>query len=236
MRIAGWMVLFAVLGMGMVQAEEAEAQWMAMFSEGKRVGYYKRSRVATPDSVVTMEFTAASMDGDADNPSLLSLNETVETPHGSLVRFRREAAQPGRMMRMTGTVQGDKLLIGFMAGGQRQEVMLDWSEEVVSVDGRQQLAIKKGLKPGTRYQFRQFLPDFMAVADVLAEVGQVREVDVLGEKMSLVETRETVVVGDNVVFYEVYRDAQAKVMKVVVPAMELEMVNCSEAFAMMPPE
>lgn len=236
MRILGWMVLLIVFGMEMVRAEETETQWMAMFSEGKKVGYYKRIRVAHADSVVTTELTAASMDGDADNPSLLSLNETVETPHGTLVRFRREAAQPGRMMRMTGTVQGDKLLIGFMAGGKKQETTLDWFPDVLMVEGRQQLAVKKGLVPETRYQFRQFLTDFMAIADAMVEVIGPEQVDVLGEKQTLTKTREWMVVDGKPLEYLVYRDAQVKVMKVVIPGMGLEMVNCSEAFAMTPPE
>lgn len=239
MRVVGVVVAMCLLVVGCAQneiAEKRQSQWMAMYAKGKRVGYYQRVRLADGDSVVTTELTTLSMDGQSDDAGTLAFNETVETSSGKLRWFRRETSQGGHMMRVKGTVQDSIIQFVWGTQGQKQESQMPWDDQALMVDGRQQLAEQKGLKPGTEYRFQQFLTDFMSLADVLVVVGEKKEVDVLGKKMTLTETRELTTVRGNTLEYLVYRDDKANVKKVVVPTFELEMVNCSEAFAMTPPD
>ena len=239
MRVVLLYVAVCVFMMGCAQGEKAEkreSQWLAMYNKGKRVGYYQRVRIAEGDSVVTTELTTLSMDQNTSEPSTLSFNETIETSSGKLIWFRRETSQSGNMMRITGTVQDTSIHFVWGVGGQKQESIMPWDSKALMIEGRQLLAKKQGLKPGTEYRFQQFLTDFMSVAEVLVVVGEQKEMDLLGEKVLLTETRELITVQGNLLEYLVYRDAKFKVMKVVVPNFNLEMINCSEAFATTPPD
>lgn len=228
------LLLCVVLGVGSAQAQEVEQAYMAVFVKGERVGYYNKMRKVFADSVVTAELMTFSVQIDEGTIEKLSIDETVESRDGKLIHFRHETAKGARLFRLSGRREGDQLHISFVSDGQKHQRELDWSEPALFVEGRHLLAQQKGLKPDTHYQYLQFFTSDLSVAETWVSVVGEAEVNVLGEKMKLIETKEVVSLQGGSVTYIVYRDTSFKPIKIVVPSMFMEMVSCSEAFAVNP--
>jgi hypothetical protein len=235
MRFVG-LLLCGILGLGggSVLAQEVEQDYMAVFVKGERVGYHNKIRKMFADSVVTTEFMTFSVKVDEGTIEKLSIDETVESRDGKLIRFRHETAKGTRLFRLAGRRDGDRLRISLVSDGQKHQRELDWSEPALFVEGRYLLAKQKGLKPGTHYQYLQFFTSDLSVGETWASVVGEATVDVLDKKMKLIETKEDVSLQGRTVTYIVYRDASLKPFKIVIPSMFIEMVSCSEAFAMTP--
>jgi hypothetical protein len=234
--IIGFWVVLSV-GLGVVEAQEArEAQWMAVLVNGKKVGYYKKTRVANADSVVTTELITYEIDAGTEKVEMLSMNETVETASGRLIRFRKESVQKDVNRRVLGQVLGDTLHVAGVANGQKSLKMLDWFDDVQMVEGRRLHAQKYALKPGTRYYIRQFLVDFMAIAEVSVEIHEAVDVQLIDRVATLTETREVLQVLGRTLNTVAYVNDQMRPMKVVIPQVSMEMIDCTEAYALTPPE
>ncbi|MBT3604063.1 MAG: hypothetical protein HN521_13475 [Candidatus Latescibacteria bacterium] len=231
-----WLFLGGVLCAGTLplQAQEIDQRFMAVFVQGKRVGYYRALRKAFPDSIVTTEFMTFSVDAGEGTIEKLSVDETVETRDGQLIHFRHETSKGPRYFRLAGQRDGLMLTVALASDGQKQENLINWPEGARMVEGRRILAIENGLKKGTSYQFLQFFGDNLAVGEVTVSVLGEVEVDILGEKMILTETLEVIVLEDKKLEYTVYRDASATPMKIIAPTMFMELINCSQAYAMTP--
>lgn len=216
-------------------AQKAEEQYMAVFIQGKRVGYYKNVRKVVADSVVTTELMTFSVDAGQGMVEKLSIDETVETKDGQLVRFRHEAAQGERLFQIRGDRQGDQIHLVLTSQKEKHEKMMQWLDETHMVEGRRLLVKKMGLTQGTEYEYERLFTETLAMGMVKVSVGGKKEVEVLGKTMELTETQELVSLQQRAVQYLVYRDETTKPIKIVVPSMYMEMVDCSKDYAMTPP-
>jgi len=222
------------LGVGLLHAQDVDQEYMAVFVKGKRVGYHNKMRKVFADSVVTTELMTFSIKVDEGTIEKLSIDETVESRDGKLIHFRHETVKGARLFRLAGRRDGNRLRISLVSDSQKHQHELDWSEPGLFVEGRHLLAIQKGLKPDTQYQYLRFFTEDLSVGEAWVSVLGEAEVDVLGKKMKLIETKEEVSLQGRTVTYVIYRDASFKPLKIVVPSMFMEMVACSEAFAMTP--
>lgn len=226
-----WLLAF---GAGDLLAQEK--QWMAVMVNGKKVGYYKKVRVANTDSVVTTELMTYEIDAGTNKVELLSLNVTVETASGKLVRFKKESIQNETKRIVTGYVQNDTLQIAGMLNDHKTMDMMPWPDDVVMVEGRRLLDHKQGITQGTKYHTRQFLVDLMAIANVAIEVGGKSEVQLFEHKEQLTEVREVLHARGNKLTTLIYVNDQMRPMRVSIPQLSMEMIDCNEAYAMTPPE
>jgi hypothetical protein len=222
------------LGVGFLHAQEVEQEYMAVFVKGKRVGYHNKTRKVFADSVVTTELMTFSIPVDEGTIEKLSIDETVESRDGKLIHFRHETAKGARLFRLAGRRDGHRLQISLVSDGQKHQRELDWSEPALFVEGRHLLARQKGLKAGLQYQYLRFFTEDLSVGEAWVSVLGEVEVDVLGKKIKLIETKEEVSLQGRTLTYVIYRDASFKPLKIVAPSMFMEMVSCSEAFAMTP--
>ena len=234
-RLVGYM-LASCFVLGTVLAEAQEKQWMAVMVNGKKVGYYKKQRIANADSVITTELMAYEIDAGTDKIDLLSVNETVETTTGKLMRFRKESIQNDVKRRLVGQVVGDTLHVAGLVNDKKSIDMMSWPEDVVMIEGRRLLALKHGLKPGTKYHPRQFMVDFMAIADVVIEVGERSDVQIFDQVEQLTEIREVLRVRGQALSTLMYINDQMRTMKAIIPQLSMEMIDCNEVYAMTPPE
>lgn len=222
------------MGAWPVHAQEMDQQFMAVFVQGKRVGYFKNLRRVFADSVVTTELMTFSVDAGEGTVDKLSVDEVVETPEGQLLHFRHERVRGPILVRIAGTLNGPKLQVSLVREGQKQEHELDWPEGARMAEARRLLAKEQGLTEGTQYTFMQFFSDGLVAGEVMVSIGGEEEVEVLGTKMKLTKTTEVISLQDKTLEYTVYRDASARAMKIIAPTMFMELVNCSEAYAMTP--
>jgi len=232
LTVCFWVLLVVGLGVG----EAQEAQWMAVLVNGKKVGYYKKTRVANADSVVTTELMTYEIDAGTDKVELLSVSETVETALGKLIRFRKESVQKDLKRRVLGHVVGDTLHVAGVVNDQKSLKMLDWYDDVQMVEGRRLQALKHGLKPGTKYHARKFMVDFMAIVEVSVEVHEPVDVQLIDRVERLTETRERLQMHGQTLNSISYRNDQMRPMKIVIPQISMEMIDCAEGYALTPPE
>ena len=233
-RFIGLFLCFCFVGPA--PAQEIDQQYMAVFIQGKRVGYYKKLRKAFADSVVTTELMVFSVDAGEGTIDKLTVDETVETVDGQLIHFRHETAKGKRFFRLIGIRDGSKLRAELVSDKDSQQSLIDWPEGALMAEGRRLLAKEKGLQEGTQYRYVQFFNDGLTQGEVDVSVVGKTDVAILDETMSLTETRETILLQNQQLEYTVYRDASTMPMKIVAPSLFMEMVNCSEAYAMTPPE
>lgn len=236
MKRAIWYVLCGVLCLGAwpVQAQEMDQQYMAVFVQGKRVGYYKKLRKVFPDSVITTELMTFTIDAGQGRVEKLSIDETVETREGALIRFRHEAAQGPRLFRVEGIRDGEQVHLSLISNKEKHEKMIQWSDETLMPEGRRLEAKKRSLFLGTQYEYEQLFTETLTFGDVRVTVGPLKEVVVLGKTMKLTETHELIHLQGRTLEYLVYRDASTKPIKMVAPSMFMELVDCTEAYAMTP--
>lgn len=233
--LAGYL-LAVYLVFGIAFAETQDKQWMAVMVNGKKVGYYKKVRAVKVDSVVTTELMTYEINAGTDKIELLSLNETVETVSGKLIRFRKESIQNDTKRSVNGFVKNDTLFFAGMLGDQKSLDMMPWPDDVVMIEGRRLLDAKHGLKPGTKYHARQFLVDLMAIANVSIEVGNRSKVQVFEKTEELTEVQEKLHARGQTLGTLIYYNDAMRPMKVVIPQLSMEMIDCNEAYAMTPPE
>jgi hypothetical protein len=222
------------LGTANAQAQEVDAHYMAVFVKGDRVGYYKKLRKVFADSVITTELMTFTIDAGTGVVQKLTVDESVESRDGKLIRFRHEAAQGERLFRIAGERNGDTVHLLLVSNKEKHERDMPWSDETLMPEGRRLLAESQGLVLGSQYGYDQLFTETMSFGQVIVTVGPLMEVDVLGEKMKLTETREVIESTGRSLEYLVYRDATTKPIKMVAPTMFMSLVTCSEAYAMTP--
>lgn len=235
-RFIGLFLCICCVGVWPAQAQKIDQQYMAVFVQGKRVGYHRYLRKAFADSIVTTELMVFSVDAGEGTIEKLTVDETVETLDGQLIHFRHETAKGKRFFRLVGFRDGLKLRVELASDKDSQQSIIDWEEGALMAEGRRLLAKEKGLQPGTTYRYPQFFKDSLTIGEVDVTVMGKKDVAILDETMSLTETREVILLQDQKLEYTVYRDASTKPMKIVAPSMFMELVNCSEAYAMTPPD
>ncbi|MBP8304448.1 MAG: transglutaminase domain-containing protein [Phycisphaerae bacterium] len=219
-------------------AEPDEADYFAVFLEGKKVGYAVQKRVVAEGRVTTSERVRISINR-VGVPVTLEMTETaVETPDGKPVAF--EAVQDFSMM--TVTLQGQVRPDGTMevvtrSMGAEQKTKAPWPAGAIMAEGLRLLSLQKGLAEGTQFKATVFTPSLMQAVEAEVIVGSKRDVDLLGTPASLTEVKTSLnVPGSGRLVTTSYVDDSLHAAKSVVPmaGMQFEMVRCSEALATSP--
>jgi len=171
-------------------AEPDEADYFAVFLEGKKVGYAVQKRVVAEGRVTTSERVRISINR-VGVPVTLEMTETaVETPDGKPVAF--EAVQDFSMM--TVTLQGQVRPDGTMevvtrSMGAEQKTKAPWPAGAIMAEGLRLLSLQKGLAEGTQFKATVFTPSLMQAVEAEVIVGSKRDVDLLGTPASLTEVK-----------------------------------------------
>jgi transglutaminase-like putative cysteine protease len=116
---------------------------------------------------------------------------SLETTEGKIlgVFMRQQVLGSGRQLSLAGVVVDDRLHVKVDNG--RLERRLRWSPEVLGLRQQEQLFARKKPKPGDRFSFQRFEPTYNAVLTVRVEVKKPENVDMLGERRSLLRVEMT---------------------------------------------
>jgi len=220
-----------------IAGETTKTEWMAVFLQGKKMGCMKAVRISGDSKTIThQELTLQIKRGGALPVEIRNMTELEETKDGHPLAFKFEQSSFGSSMKSQGMISQDGRLhvkVG-TAGQQMKESTIDWPQGAVMEEGSRLVARKMGLKAGTSYEYRQFLPDSLQVMDVLVKVGNKEDVDLLGRVMPLTKVEQHLKSRGETLSVVSYVDEQSDSYKVIMPmmGMTMEMIACTEQYAL----
>jgi len=213
-----------------------ETDYLAVFIEGKKVGYAVHSRTVAGDKVTTTEEVSITI-SRLGVPVTITMSETsIETKQGNPIGFEVIQQLGAMAMKLAGSVdkQG-KVTLTSMAMGAEQKSSFEWPAGAVMAEGLRLLSLKQGLKEGTQYTVTIFSPGIMQALDAKFSVGPEQDVDLLGRVVRLREvTTSMTMPGAGEVVTKTYVDNDLRALKSTVPiaGMTVEMVACAKEFAL----
>jgi len=213
-----------------------QAEYFAVFMEGKKIGHAIQSRVIADGKVTTTEKVSMQV-SRKDVPVSMNMTETtIETTDGKPLGF--EVAQDFGMMTMniSGTVSEEGMVnMTVTSVGREQKSTFEWPSGAVMAEGLRLLQHEKGLKEGLEYNAKLFSPGSMQAIEAEIRIGPKQNVDLLGRVVALTKV-ETVfkVPGAGEIVGTGYVDGDLRAQKSIVPMMgtQIEMIACAKEFAL----
>lgn len=215
---------------------EKETEYLAVFMEGKKVGYAIHTRTEEGAKVTTSEEVSITI-SRLGFPITVKMTETsVETTAGKPLGFQSIQDLGAMVMKIEGTIGADgTVTLTSSAMGATEKSTMQWPAGALLAEGLRLLTLEKGLKPGTRYAARVFSPGVMQAVNGQVAIGPRKQVDLLGRVVTLTEMTNTLnLPGTGPVTTTSYVDDETRVLKSIMPVagMVVEMVSCPKEFAL----
>jgi len=209
--------------------------YFAAFMDGKKMGYVTHTRTQENARVTNSEHVIFTIKR-ADVAMTISVKETyIETSKGQPLAF--ESMQYLGALGMT--VKGKKNAQGkydvtITTGSNVQKKTIDWPEGALMAEGAELLAQEKGFQPGTRYTAKIFVPMMLQAMDVEIEIGEKKQIDLLGRVIQCTEVINTMKMPTGRIVSTNYIDENHLPQKMIIPVMGMnfEMVACTREFAL----
>jgi len=215
---------------------QAEKEYLAVFMEGKKVGYGIHTRAVADGKVTTTEEVSITI-SRMGMPITVKMTETsVETTAGKPLRFQSVQDLGAMTMKVSGTVGSDGVVQVTSASlGMEQKSTIQWPAGAVMAEGLRLITIKHGLKPGVEYSASIFSPGVMQAINAKVTVGPRKQVDLLGRVRTLTEMTTLMnVPGAGQMTSISYVDDEMQALKNVMPiaGMQVEMISCTKEVAL----
>jgi hypothetical protein len=215
---------------------EAREDYLAIFMEGKKVGYAVNTREVLDGKVKTTTQMSITISRGEITLTVKASDSCIETAKGEPLSFDSQQEMSFVKMNVSGTIEPNGTMIVKKGNSiERQK----WPEGALLAEGLLLLEREKGLKKGTSYKTTIFNPSSADVIDANIIVGDRQPVDLLGRIVSLTEVKTTMsmpAIGEmvSVSYVDDNFDTQKSIMPVM--GMNIEMVACPKEFALSPPE
>jgi len=219
---------------GSAWARESQTDYFAIFMAGKKVGHSKHVRTVADKKVTNAEDMEVSISRGPASMTLRLSQTTVETIEGKPLSFKTVQDMGVVAQQTEGVIEGNQMRIKTGSADEVKESTMPWPEGALMSQGAHLLAVKKGLKEGTRYSVSTFEPASMNRMEVTVTVGAKKNVDLLGRVVPLTEVSAAMKTDVGEVVATSYVDDNQDLQKTVVPllGLSLELVACSEKFAL----
>jgi len=217
-------------------ADSDEAEYLAVFMEGKKVGHAVETRTVSDDKVTTIEQVSITISRGGISVTIEMAETSIETKDGEPLGFEVSQKLGAMVMKVSGLVdkQGQVNLITSSMGNE-QKSTLQWPQGALMAEGLRLLTLKKGLKEGTQYSVMVFSPGMMQAINADILIGAEQNVDLLGRVVPLKEVTTTLnIPGAGEVVSTSYVDRDLKMLKTITPiaGMQVEMIACAKEFAL----
>lgn len=213
-----------------------EAEYLAVFMEGKKVGYAVETRAVSDDKVTTSEQVSITISRGGISVTIDMTETSIETTNGEPLGFEVTQKLGAMTMKMAGQVDKQGMVsLTTNSMGAEQKSTLQWPQGAVMAEGLRLLTLKKGMNEGTQYSGRIFSAGIMQALDADIVIGSEQNVDLLGRVVPLREVTTTLnMPGAGKVISTSYIDRDLKMQKTITPVagMNVEMVACPREFAL----
>ncbi|MGD9110363.1 MAG: transglutaminase-like domain-containing protein [Phycisphaerales bacterium] len=213
-----------------------ETEYLAVFMQGKKVGHAIHSRKIINKQVITSEEVYLTITRMNVPISITMIETSTETPAGEPIGFESVQNMSIMQMQMVGKVKPNGTIeVTTITGTNKQVRSIEWPEGAVMAEGLRLIEEKHGLKEGTQYKVKVFVPSMLQALEAEIIVGPKKEVDLLGRivKLTEVTSKMNMFMAGEVVTTS-YVDDDLRALKTITPVMEMnmEMVACSKEFAL----
>jgi hypothetical protein len=218
------------------KAESDETEYLAVFMEGKKIGYALESRAVSGDKVTSTEQVVITISRGGISMTIEMTETSIETTGGEPLGFESTQKLGAMVMKMTGQVdkQG-KVSLTTSSMGAEQKSTLQWPQGAVMAEGLRLLTLRKGLKEGTQYSVKIFSPGIMQAVNAHISIGPEQNVDLLGRVITLRQVTTAInMPGAGEIINTAYVDQDLRMQKSIMPiaGMQVEMVACPKEFAL----
>ena len=231
--VFGWLAYPSLAGSKVVSDE---TEYLAVYMEGKKVGYAIQSRSVSDGQVTTREEITITISRLGVSMTM-EMNETsIETTAGEPIAFESEQKLGAVVMTMRGQVdkQGQVSLTTTSMGAP-QKSTFQWPEGAVMAEGLRLLSLKRGLQEGTQYFAKLFSAGILQAVHAQIRIGPKQSIDLLGRVVTLQQITTTLnMPGAGDIVTTSYVDDDLQVQKSIMPiaGIQVEMIACAKEFAM----
>jgi hypothetical protein len=222
---------------GATSAPAEKIEYMVILLDGKKVGHAEMIRQESGDTVTTVSRMTMTIGREGVGLTVQQSETNVETRAGGPISFVSVEDFGLGSKKTVGVVKDGKIHVTVSASlGQTQaaEKTMDWPAGAVMSEAARLLSLESGLKEGTKYSMKLFMPSSLAAWDEDVVIGKRVKVDLLGRVVELTEAKSTVKAPGGAMVVTTYINDEGDALKMVTPALgvNVEMVSCSKAVAL----
>ncbi len=219
-----------------VFGETPQTNYFALYFNGSRCGYDIQTRTVEGDRVINIDNIVLELER-MGTPVKLDVSETaIETLDGRPLSFKSTQKISNMDMSVEGDITPDgKMKIRVTNAGNTQELVQDFPKGAVMTEGLSLAFKRQGLKKGTKYTTSLFSPSNLTAMKFSFNVGERKQVDLLGRVVELVEIKGEYFLpesGSTLFTYYVDDDYNSQKMIMPLAGMNIEVIACSKDFAM----
>jgi len=217
-------------------ADSDDTEYLAVFMEGKKIGYAIQNRTVSGEKVTTSEQVNLTINRGGMSVTIEMTETSIETTSGEPLGFEVTQKLGAMAMKVTGQIdkQGQVNLTTSSMGAE-QKSTLEWPQGALMAEGLRLMTLKKGLKEGTQYSAKIFSAGIMQAIETTIRIGPEQSIDLLGRVVTLRKVTTTLVIpGAGEIVSTSYVDRDLKMQKSIMPiaGMQVEMVACAREFAL----
>ncbi|MBN2375329.1 MAG: transglutaminase domain-containing protein [Sedimentisphaerales bacterium] len=227
--------LAAMFGAGFCRAAQQEkVDYYAVYLNDQKMGYYTETRAVKVGKVITTTQLELEINRGEAVIKTAATEKHIETVKGVPLGFEISQDTSGMIMTVTGKViTGDKLEVTINSMGKIQKQVVDWPKGALLTEGVMLLSKKKGLREGTTYDVKMFLPQALQATDTKITIGARKPIDLLGRVVELTEVKMDFSMMGTAIQTIGQVDSDYNMLKMSVPmmGMKMEMISCDKTFA-----
>jgi len=174
-----------------IAAARQRDQYYAVYIQGERAGYARRTRQVADELVTTTEKVVMEIARAGISVKTQTTETSVETVDGQAVSFG--AVEQMSMMETTirGKIANGVADVVTESFGQKQQQQIDWPEGAVMAEGLRLAVLETKLEPGSKAELKLFSPQLLTAVDTTVEVVGKEKVAMPGGLMELTKVRST---------------------------------------------
>lgn len=214
-----------------------EISWRAVLFDGLKAGWASSQRIVNDEGVLTREQMVLEIQRAGTQVRLESLEESLEAPDGTALRFVAEQKVSDQRVRYEGERRSDgRFDVQSEVGGERSNRVLELPSDALFFEGQRQAIVDSGMAPGTVIEFQAFQPLMLDTVRVRTEVHGAVPTEVLTEDKELIEIVQEIYYSDRPLQIHAAVDASFEPQRISMnlQGMQIEMVSCDRECAMAP--
>lgn len=215
-------------------AADDSADYALVLIGGKKVGYAVHTRISADGKVTTTDTMSITISRSGTPMAIQQYEQAVETPDGRPIAFKSLQTLGALTMQAEGRIDdAGQVVVLITSGGQTQNKSFAWPKAAVMSEGLLLQQQKQGLKEGTTYVCRQFMPSMLEAMELDAKVGATQDVDLLGRVLPLAKVVTTTTTPAGKFAVTSYVDKQCHAQKTVMAmlGMDVEIIACTKDVA-----
>lgn len=215
---------------------EEQAEYFAVFMEGKKVGHAIHTRSVSEGKVKTSEAVSITITRMGIGLTINMSESTLETTDGKPLGFEVKQELSAMVSTTSGVVDPNGTVhVTSKSMGTEQKSTIQWPEGALMSEGLRLFTEDKGSEEGLEYAVKVFNSSSLGALDIKISFGPKKNVDLLGRIVSLREVTKTYEMpGAGQIKSTSYMDDDLRVLKDSIPlaGMSIEILACEKEFAL----